>query len=375
MVSYADLGVRPVINAWGTVTVMGGSTLPSEVLTAMVEAGRHYVPIHELQAAAGQYIAKRLGVEAAFIPCGAAAGMALAAAACMAGTDPAYRAQLPDTEGLDKTEIVVFRSMRSNYDQAFRVAGARLVEIGMPKKTEAWELEHALASPRVAAVGYIVEHAAPEMLPLETIIEISHARDVPVIVDAAAEIPPVENLSRYIHLGADLAIFSGGKDIRGPQATGLMVGRKDLIEASAFHSCPNHSIGRGMKVGKEEIMGFVAALDLYLEQDFDAEMAGWEAQVAYVVETLLAIEGVTAQRVYPGEPGIQPIWIPRVYVDWTPAITQRSPLELKEDLLQGEPRVVVGTSATGLVVNPQMLEPGQERIVADCLKRVLENGA
>jgi L-seryl-tRNA(Ser) seleniumtransferase len=370
MVTYADLGIRPVINAWGTVTVMGGSTMPPEVLAAMVEAGRSYVPIHELEEAAGQYIAKRLGVEAAFIACGAAAGMALAVAACMAGTDPAYRAQLPDAEWL-RNEVVVFRSMRSRYDQAFRVAGARLIEIGMPKKTEAWELERALSSPQVAAVGYIVEHAGPEMLPLETIVEMSHARNVPVIVDAAAEIPPVENLWKFSHLGADLTIFSGGKDIRGPQSTGLVVGRVDLIKACAFHSCPNHAIGRGMKVGKEEIMGFVTALDLYLKQDFEAEMAGWEAQVAYVVEALSAVGGVTARRVYPGEPGIQPIWIPRVYVDWTPAVTQRSPLELKEKLLQGEPRVVVGTSATGLVVNPQMLEPGQERIVADCIKRVL----
>ncbi len=370
MVTYADLGVRPVINAWGTVTVMGGSTMPSQVLAAMTEAGRQYVPIHELQTAAGRYIAGRLGVDAAFISCGAAAGMALAVAACMAGTNPAYRARLPDTEGL-RSEVIVFRSMRSMYDQAFRVAGARLVEIGMPKRTEAWELEQALSSPRVAAVGYIVEHENPGMLPLETIVEMSHARNVPVIVDAAAEIPPVENLWRFSHLGADLTIFSGGKDIRGPQSTGLVVGRQDLIEACAFHSSPNHSVGRGMKVGKEEIMGFVTALDLYLKQDFEAEMAAWEAQVAYVVEALSAVEGVTARRVYPGEPGIQPIWIPRAYIDWTPQVTRRGPLELKEALLAGEPRLVVGTSTTGLVVNPQMLEPGQERIVADCIKRVL----
>jgi L-seryl-tRNA(Ser) seleniumtransferase len=209
------------------------------------------------------------------------------------------------------------------------------------------------------------------MLPLETIIELAHAQDVPVIVDAAAEIPPVEMLWKYTQLGADLTVFSGGKDIRGPQSTGLVVGRKDLIRACAFHSCPNHSIGRGMKVGKEEIMGFVTALDLYLAQDFEQEMACWEAQVAHVVEILSAIEGVTASRIFPGEPGIQPIWIPRAYVDWTPAVTQRSPMELKEELLQGEPRIAVGTSATGLVVNPQMLDDGQERIVADCIKRTL----
>jgi L-seryl-tRNA(Ser) seleniumtransferase len=369
MITYTDLGIRPVINAWGTVTVMGGSTLPAEVTAAMAEAAQHYVPIQELQQAAGQYIARRLGVEAAFICSGAAAGLTLAAAACMAGCNPAYRAQLPNTEGL-KNEIVVFRSMRSRYDQALRVSGARLVEIGVPRSAEAWELEAALSA-QAAAICYVAEDEYLMPLPLETIVQVAHQRDVPVIVDAAAELPPVEHLWSYTRRGADLTIFSGGKDIRGPQATGLIVGRQRLIEACAFHSSPNHSVGRGMKVGKEEVMGFVTALDLYVAQDFEQEMARWEAQVAYIVNSLSTLPGVTARRVYPGEPGIQPIWIPRAYVNWTPAVTSSRPEELKDKLMQGEPRVVVGTSATGLVVNPQMLAAGQEQVVADCIKAVL----
>jgi uncharacterized pyridoxal phosphate-dependent enzyme len=369
MLTYADLGIRPVINAWGTVTVMGGSTLPAEVTAAMAEAARHYVPIEELEETAGQYIARQLGVEAAFISSGAAAGLTLAAAACMAGCNPAYRAQLPNTEGL-KNEIIVFRAMRSRYDQALRVAGARLVEIGLPRRTDTWELEAAL-SPQTAAVVYIAENEYLMSLPLETIVQVVHRQQTPVIVDAAAEIPPVENLWKYIHQGADLAVFSGGKDIRGPQSTGLIVGRQDLIKACAFHSCPYHAVGRGMKVGKEEIMGFVTALDMYLAQDFEQEMVLWEGQVAYIVDMLSGLSGVAAYRVYPGEPGIQPIWIPRAFINWTPTVTAHTPDEVKALLFQGEPRVVVGTSQTGLVVNPQMLEPGQERIVADCIRRVL----
>lgn len=372
MVTYADLGVRPVINAWGTVTVMGGATMPEEVLASMVEAGRQFVPIHELQEAAGRYVAKRLGVEAAFISCGAFAGLVAAAAACMAGTDPSFRAQLPDTKGL-KDEIVVFRSMRSNYDQAFRVAGARLVEIGMPKRTEVWMLEKALSS-QTAAVAYFVEHEHFGMLSLGRVIEVAHARGVPVIVDAAAELPPVENLWKYTTLGADLTVFSGGKDIRGPQSSGLVVGREDLVKACAYHSAPNHSVGRGMKVGKEEIMAFVTALDIYLSQDFEREMEMWEAQVAYVVGYLSEIDGVDARRVYPGEPGIQPVWIPRAYIDWQPSLTRLTPDEVKAKLLDGEPRIAVGTSSTGLVVNPQMLEKGQERVVAERIRGVLQNG-
>lgn len=369
MLTYEDLDVRPVINALGTVTVLGGSTMPAEVTEAMAEAARHYVPIRELEEAAGAYIARRLGVEAAFISSGAAAGLTLAAAACMAGTNPAYRAQLPDTNGL-KNEIIIFRSMRCRYDQALRVAGARLVEIGLPRSTEVWELEAAF-SPQTAAVAYIAENEYLMPLPLATVVRVAHARGVPVIVDAAAELPPVENLWKYIHQGADIAIFSGGKDIRGPQSAGLLVGRRSLIEACAFHAAPNHALGRGMKVGKEEIMGFVTALDLYLAQDFEQELARWEAQVRTMVSSLAGLPGVTARRVFPGEPGVQPVWIPRAHIEWTPEVNEAGPQQLQERLLHGQPRVAVGANAAGLVVNPQMLEPGQEQVVADCIKRVL----
>jgi uncharacterized pyridoxal phosphate-dependent enzyme len=369
MVTYRDLGIRPVINAWGTVTVMGGSIMPTEVMEAMVEAAHQYVPIHEVQKAAGKYIARLLGVEAAFISSGASAGMTLAAAACMAGMDPAYREQLPNTHGL-KDEIIAFRCMRNKYDQAFRIAGAKLVEIGWLKKTEKWELERAINA-STAAVAYILEHEYPGGIPIEEILLIAHDRNVPVILDAAAEIPPVENLWKYGRLGVDLTIFSGGKDICGPQTSGLIVGRTDLIEACAFHSCPNQSIGRGMKVGKEEIMAFVTALKLYLEQDFDRELKTWESQVSYIVEYLSSIEAVTARRVFPGKQGIQPTCIPRVHVEWKPQVIGRTASEVREALLEGDPRVAVGVAGSSLVINPQMLREGEEQIVADRIKSIL----
>ncbi len=369
MVTYETLGVRPLINAWGTVTVVGGSLMEEETLAAMAEAGRRYVVIEELERAAGAHIAGRLGVPAAFICSGAAAGMALAAAACMAGTDPALRAQLPDTTGL-RNEIVTFRTMRTYYDQGLRLAGARVVEIGFAKRSERWELERALTE-RTAAVSYIIEHAHIGALPLETVIEIAHSRNVPVIVNAAAELPPVENLSAFAGMGVDLTIFSGGKDLRGPQSTGLIVGRADLVEACMFHSAPNHSIGRGMKVGKEEIVGLVNAIERYLEQDFEREMAQWEAQVAAMIDALSGSPHVTARRVCPSEPGIQPTGIPRAYVSWSRAQCGLNPEEAKKALLEQEPRVVVGTTATELVLNPQMLREGEEQIVARQVCRVL----
>lgn len=373
MIKYSDLGVRPVINGWGTVTVMGGSTMPQEVADAMAEASKHHVPIAELEEAAGKYIANLLGVEAAFVCCGAAAGMALAAAACMAGKDPYWRNHLPDSSGL-KNEIVVHRVMRTYYDQGYRLAGARVVEYGYPKKSEEWELEHAITE-KTAAVGYICEHAHLGGLPLEKIVEIAHRHGVPVIVDAAAEIPPVENLWKFARIGVDLSVFSGGKDIRGPQSSGLIIGRKDLVEACAFHSCPNHSIGRSMKIGKEEIMGLVTALTLYLEQDFKKEMDQWEAQVAEIIRILSDVPGISARRVFPGEPGIQPTDIPRCFVSWNSQVSTASVEKAHEELFTGEPRVIVGTSGNCLVINPQMLDQGHERIVAEAIIKTLKKGS
>lgn len=365
---YDKLGLKKLINAEGTVTRLGGSLMDQSVLDAMVAASKHFVNLDALLEKSGEYVANLLGVEAAYITSGAAAGLTLSTAACITGADPVRIQQLPNLHKF-KNEVLIQKTHRNAYDQAVLQVGVTLVEFGLIKETHSWELRAAI-NERTVAVVYFPEAENYRNLPLADVISIVKEAEIPVIVDAAAEIPPVENLHVYFDMGADLTVFSGGKDICGPQCTGLIVGRHDLIRACALNASPNYGIGRPMKVGKEEIAGFVTALELYLKQDFAAEERQWEDMVAYVVGVLADVSGLDARRVSPGEPGIQPNWIPRVYIDWDETAIPLSRSEVKGRLLRGEPGIALGTSATGLVVNPQTLESGQEQIVAQRLHEV-----
>ena len=367
---YHRLGVRPLINAHGTLTRLGGSRMAPEVTAAMIEAAGHFVDLDELLAKSGAYVAALLGVEAAYITAGAAAGLVLATAACVAGADPARIRQLPDTRDL-RHRVAVHRCHRNGYDQAVRQAGVELVEFGWIKETFPWQLEAALDE-QTAAVAYFVEFAGPGSLPLEAVIEIAHRRGLPVIVDAAAEVPPVENLRRFARQGADLVVYSGGKALGGPQSSGLILGRRDLIAACALNANPNYSIGRPMKAGKEEIVGLVVALERYLALDHEAEEARWETMVAYWVETLGAVQGLRARRVCPVPPGIQPNTIPRAYVEWDEARLGLTVPEAVRRLREGEPAIAVGSTEGALVLNPQVLAPGEERVVAEGIERVFK---
>jgi len=366
---YRALGVRRVINAWGTMTRIGGSLMPPEVLDAMAGAAAAYVDLDELHVRAGQHLARALDVPAAFVSSGAAAGLTLAAAACIAADDPARMAALPDTTGLPHV-IVMHRAHRNRYDQCLRIPGAVIREFGGADQAEPWELETAL-NPEVAAVAYVAEYGtARGSLPLETVVRIAADHGLPVIVDAAAELPPVENLWDFLRRGAALAVFSGGKDLRGPQASGLVVGRSDLVGFCRANSNPNQRIGRPMKAGKEEIVGLVAAVDRYLALDHGARMARWENQVEAIVDALEGIPSARARRVFPSEPGIQPTSIPRVYVDLAPPAPDVS--AVIQALRAGDPSIAVGQSRSSLVINPQMLEEGEERVVAARLREVLK---
>jgi L-seryl-tRNA(Ser) seleniumtransferase len=368
---YERLGVRKLINAEGTVTALGGCRMEPEVTDAMARASRHFVDLHELLIKSGAYVAELIGVEAALITAGAAAGLALATAACIAGDDPATVQRLPDAEG-KPTRVAIHRCHRNGYDQAVRQVGAELVEFGWIKETYPWQLEAAIDR-RTAAVAYFVEFSERGSLPLETVIEIAHHHGVPVIVDAAAELPPVHNLWRFTKAGADLTVFSGGKDIRGPQSSGLIVGRKDLIETCTRHACPNYSIGRAMKTGKEEIIGLVVALERYLSQDREAEDAQWEAQVAHLMQRLEMLPGVSARRAFPVGPGRRPGTIPRVYVEWDAATLDLTVQELVDKLYAGDPPIAVGRLDGVLVLNPQTLDWGEEQIVADRIVELLSS--
>jgi len=365
---YDKLGVKKLINAEGTLTRLGGSLMDQAVLDAMVAASKHFVDLNQLLEKSGEYVADLLGVEAAYVTSGAAAGLVLSTAACITGADPAKIRQLPDLRGL-KNEVLIQKTHRNGYDHAVRQVGVTLVEFGMMKETHPWEMKAAI-NERTVAVVHFPEFDSYRNLPLKEVIAIAKEANIPVIVDASSEIPPVEDLHRYSDMGADLTVFSGGKDICGPQPTGLIAGRRDLIRACAMNASPNYSIGRPLKVGKEEIAGLITALELYLKQDFAAEEQLWEDRVAHIVGALAGISGLNARRVSPGEPGIQPNWIPRVYLDWDETVIPLSRSEVKGRMLRGDPGVAMGASSTGLVVNPQMLQTGEEKIIAQRLHEI-----
>ena len=288
---YQRLGVSPIINAAGSITRLGGTKTRPETLALMEQAARVMVNIDELNRAAGKEVARLLGAEAGFVCSGAAGGLLLQAAACIAGNDPVKMRQLPNTDGL-KNEIVIHTMHRFPYDQAYRAAGAKMVEFGDYLYAHPWQLEGAM-NERTAAVAYL---AAPfssnKVMPLEQLCEIAHSRDVPVIVDAASMLPPRANLYRYLQAGADMVVYSGGKGIRGPQGSGILVGRADLIEAAATQASPAQFLGRGMKVAKEEVIGLVASLAAFVEEDEEAETAAYRGMVQQVVDALVEIPGL-----------------------------------------------------------------------------------
>jgi D-glucosaminate-6-phosphate ammonia-lyase len=363
---YDDLGVQKYINGLATVTSLGGSLMPPEVLAAMAEAAQHFVDIDELQAKAGARIASWTRNEAAYVSCGAAAGLVLTTAACITGLDANKRASLPFTEGM-ANEVIVHRSGRVSYDFAIRQAGGRLTEIGSDSGASADELEAAIGPRTVAIFCFWNVTRMQGQIPLERQVEIGRRRGVPVIVDAAAQIPPVANLWRFTEMGAEAALFSGGKGLCGPQASGLILGSRKIVEACAFNACPRAVIGRPMKSGKEEIVGLMAALRRYLDLDHEALTRRYEEQVRHVVESLAGQPHVIARRSFPSEAG-QPMPRTEIVLDERALGMGRDELLMR--LRTGKPAICLAPAGErGVFVNPQTLEPGEERIVA---RRIIE---
>ena len=370
---YARLGVKRIINAASWITVHGGSIMPPAVVEAMEEASRWFVDLHELNQKAGEVIARLTGAEAGLVTAGSAAGMVLEAAACMAGTDPAKIWQLPDTTGM-KDQIVIHRAHRVNYDHSFRVTGAKLVEIGNTGTTHEWELEAAIGE-QTAAVAYVYGPRRGGALPLSKVVEIAHAREVPVIVDAAAMLPPPENLSKYLDQGADMVSFSGGKGVLGPQSTGILAGRADLIEAAYANSSPNsEAIGRAAKVCKEEIAGLVTALEIFVDTDFDAIQADWRAKSVHVADRLGDIPGLRVElmeaRPEQDEPDSNTA---RTEVSFTQSWTGPSMEEVIQMLEDGDPGIRVRASQIddSFLFIPVNVRDGEEEVVANRLREIL----
>jgi L-seryl-tRNA(Ser) seleniumtransferase len=314
---YSKLGVRVRINAAGALTRLGGSVMAPEVVAAMAGAARASVDIGELQDAASDRIAAATGAEAGLVTTGAAAALTLAAAAAMAGLDPARMAALPHAEGFPR-DILLPRTHRTGYAHALATAGARLVDIGHNDRgtgagvrgLEAWEIEAAL-TPQVAAFGFLVNIG--NVADLATVVGVCKPRGVPVIVDAAAQLPPKENLRRFIDMGADLVAFSGGKALGGPQASGILAGRRTLVASALLQQLdmdvspetwvspklvdranlrgvPHHGIGRGFKAGKEEIVGLLTALDRFVEADDGKANTALEGRLRAIAAALNGLD-------------------------------------------------------------------------------------
>ncbi len=370
---YEKLGVRPVIHASGTTTRYGGSIMRPETIEVMREAAQTLVNIDELNEAAGAAIARILGAPAALVTAGSTAGLVLQAAACMTGDDPARITRLPDTTGM-RREFVIQRAHRFSYDQAYRVPGGVLVEIGLGRRTALFELENAITE-RTAGVVHLVSPftSPPGVLSFEEVREVAHARGVPVLVDAASMLPPRDNLFRYLRGGADLVIFSGGKGIRGPQSTGILAGRRDLVRAATLNASPNQAIGRAAKTSKEEIVGIVNALELFLAEDEAAEMARYRDVCESIVDTLRDIQGL---RAVVEQDSVNRV-IPHAVVYFEPAWKGASGKAVRLALAAGEPHIYVqqgalqGGYADEISVDPINLQPGDEKIVATRLREEL----
>lgn len=320
---YESLGVRPVINAIGTFTRLSGTLMPPEVTAAMVEASRSFVLIEDLQFAAGKVIAELTGAEAGYVTSGAQAGLVLSIAACITGLDPEKMDSLPHTEGMPN-QVIMARAHRNHYDHAVETAGAHIVEVGTAELCTPQDIEQAINHQTVAILH--LPWPQGEITLAET-VAVARKHDIPVVVDGSASLQDPANLTRLIAEGADLVAHSGGKFIRGPQASGFVCGRKELIAAIAWQHLdmdavqevwtaprellgvermpymPRQGIGRGYKAGKEEIVGLITALRLFVERDHAAEMATCTRRIQTIVDGLANVRHVTATVVPPQENG------------------------------------------------------------------------
>jgi len=359
---YQSIGVKPLINARGTFTIISGSTMLPEVRDAMDAAARRYVHLDELAEAVGARLAALTGAEWGLVTNGCSAGLTLATAACVAGGNPDLHVRLPDLKGFEKDEAIIPTHSRNVYDAAIRAVGLRVVEVSTPAELEAalgprTALIYVMAGPRVDESSLSVKAMAP----------IAAKRGVPILVDAAAEILTIPNV--HLRDGATLVAYSGGKCLRGPQTGGLLLGRKDLVRAAWVHSAPHHGFTRSLKVGKEDAIGMLMAVEMWVKRDHDREWKQWTAWLDHISNRVSSIAGVQTTIVQPDGLSNR---TPFMRILW-----DRQKLNLGSDvvvkaLFNGEPRITLSPAGpTGVSVTPYMMDAGDERIVADRLHAVL----
>lgn len=367
---YQSIGVRPLINARGTFTIISGSLMLPEVRAAMDAAARQHVHLDELAEAVGARLAELTGAEWGMVSSGCAAALTHATAACVAGGNPDLHVRIPDLRGFPKDEVIIPVYSRNVYDAAVRAVGVRVVEVETREQLEA------AFGPRTAMV-YILAGPRADEDPLNwrSIAQLAAQRGVPVLVDAAAEILTVPNV--HLSNGATLVGYSGGKCIRGPQSAGLLLGRKDLVQAAWVHSAPHHGFARAMKVGKEEAMGMLMAVEMWVKRNHDEEWKRWLGWLDHIATRVSAIDGVTTSLVQPRGLSNRS---PQLSIRWDPnrfGITGR---QVAGTLFDTDPRIALpvgrdreGDAQTGISIMPYMLAAGEEKIVADRIHAVLSS--
>lgn len=355
---FNELGVRKLINARGAYTTLTGSLMPPEVVDAMQYASNHFVSLIELNEKAGARIAEMLNCEDAHVSAGAASAITLATAAALTGKDREKMRAIPHLPGPQK-EVIMPRGHRI-YEQQFTACGVKLVEVDSAR-----EMERAMNENTVLAFYYNAYRE--QKISREDFIRIGRQHGVPTFNDCASDVPPVENLFKYIEMGFDLVTFSGGKGLSGPQSAGLLFGRKDLIEAARMNHSPYGSIGRGMKVEKEEIIGLLVALEVYLNKDHDKERAMWESWVSRLQANFSDVPGVSTEMYVP------PIanHVPHLRVTWDPSVVKTTPGEIVQKLRHGHPSIEVMASEEDITLNMFMLQPHEVDILGQRTKQIL----
>ena len=375
---YEKLGVTRIINAAGTYTALTASTMPPSVQAAVARAAKHPVRLHELQKAAGEYLARQLKCEAAMVTAGAASALTLATAAAMTVGNKAAIHNMPtDTSGL-KNEVIVQKGHRYEYDHAIRNCGVRFVEVvTLPEYDAAFNERTVMTNFFNAA-----EHGE---ISREDWVRVAHRHSVPCLNDAAADVPPISNLWNYTKMGFDMVAFSGGKGMRGPQNSGLLLGRKDLIEAATRNNSPNSdTVGRGMKVAKEQIVGMVAAVDWFLSQSDAGMEAEFRRRAERIAGQLKSIPTLEPKVVIPN---VAANVVPHLLLRYDTQRVKIQPIEVMAELRKGSPSIELNpntgkkngaglpTDESTIVVGVWMLEPGEDLIVARRLKEVLSKAA
>lgn len=363
---FRELGVRTFLNAAGTYTMLTASLMPKEVVGAWLYASKSFVPLVDLHDAVGRRIASLIGCEAAMVTAGAASALTLGTAACITGKNPDFIRRLPDTTGM-KNEVIIQKKHRFGYDHAVRNCGIRFVEVETRE-----ELERAIG-PQTAMMLFLNLNDPVGPIPAAEFVALGKKHGVPTMNDCAADVPPASNLSKYTKMGFDLVCFSGGKGLRGPQSAGLLLGRKDLIEAARLNGPPYaDTIGRGMKVNKEELLAMMVAVELYLNRDEEAERRELDRRANLIVDAVASIPTVQTKIEVP------PIanHVPHVHIWWDEARLGMSVPDVVRKLREGDPSIeVVPGSKEHLIVNAWMLEPREVKIVARRIRAVLMGAA